>query len=163
MKQLKRSCIRQQLDVARHTRCPWPRLLSNCPSPQPSLIRVSASGRSFDRTISELVSGSSWIAHRARGPPGPDCCGRAFLLRRSPEPCTGANRPATPPSYSYLLTQSATPPPYSYWYKVLHHPHIHSTLLCYTTLIFILTDTKCYTTPTYIVLKCNVALQHYAT
>ena len=134
MKQLKRSCIRQQLDVARHTRSPWPRLLSNCPSPQPSLIRVSPSGWSFDRTISELVSGSSWIAHRARGPPGPDCCGRAFLLRRSPEPCTGANRPATPPSYSY-------------WYKVLHHPHIHTDTKYYTTLIFIVLC--CATPPSY--------------
>ena len=105
-------------------------MASTSPTPT-SLIRVSASGRSFDRTISELVSGSSWIAHRARGPPGPNCCGRAFLLRRSPEPCTGANRPATPPSYSH-------------WYNVKRHLHIHSTLFCYTTLMFSPSLSLCY-------------------
>ena len=114
MKQLKRSCIRQHLDVARHTRSPWPRLLSNCPSPQPSLIRVSASGRSFDRTISEFVSGSSWIAHRARGPPAPTIVAEL-------------SSSDGPRSRALALTDLLHHPHiHTYWHKVLHHPHIHS-------------------------------------
>ena len=133
-------------------------MASTSPTPT-SLIRVSASGRSFDRTISELVSGSSGIhctGHAA--PPAPTVVAE---LSSSDGPRSRAlaltdllHHPhilyTDTKCYSTLISIvlcCATPPSYSYWYKVLLHPHIHSTLLCYTTLIFIVLC--CATPPSY--------------